>query len=267
MKKIFLLFLVFIFLSECSYADIALVHSSYKHTMSITSGSPVTSYLTTIATIDSGSNQMLVVGVSAEIARTTGTITFGTVSYNGTLMTQVTTASVVATGNGSVDGVALYYLQNPAVGTNNYVASTVSASTGIGTINSHKILAISLSGVNQAAPEANNSATNNSASASVNLTTLTNNAWVLDIVCEDLSTATWTAGGGQSPVLDIGGNQMRAAMSYKPVATAGATTMSWAISGSYGWAIIAASFAPFVAASNASVSGATSMTGITSISF
>ncbi|MBF0522597.1 MAG: hypothetical protein HQL24_06020 [Candidatus Omnitrophica bacterium] len=247
MKKIFYYFLfifVFIFLPKCSFADIALGYSGTVDKQNGTiSGSPPTNVITGIVTVGAGSNRMLVLGVGVEFPRTSSTITFGTCSYNGTLMTLVTSSRIAsASGTNSVDAVASYYLNNPDVGTY-YFSSTVSTSSGIGTVNKHSIIAISLNGVEPATAEASNSGIGTSTDVRTSLTTLTNKAWVIDVALEESSGATLTVGTAQTQVLQVAGWAVTG-MSYKAVSTAGSTSMNWTINSSQAYAIVAGSFAP-----------------------
>jgi pectate lyase len=92
--------------------------------------------------------------------------------------------------------------------------------------------AVSFSGVSQAAPEAATARTDTSGADAISttITTRSANAWVVDVVGSGNS-GSFTPGSGQTERTDIAASGMTGATSSKPVAAAGATTMSWTHSG------------------------------------
>jgi len=115
----------------------------------------------------SGTNRALLVGVSF---RNNGGQTVSSVTYAG-----VPLSLVVAQSNGNSIRVELWRLVAPATG-NNTVAVSVSGNVRI--VGG----AVSFTGVDQVVPiEAATSGTGNSANPNVNITTLSPNAWVMDV--------------------------------------------------------------------------------------
>ena len=148
----------------------------------------------------------------------------------------------VASAIGSPDDSARTYSfkkTNPASGANNVVVNLSGTSAG-----SCVVSAISFTGVDQTdcvEADATNIGTNDS--PTVNITTINNNALVVDGVTARRQTAGATAGGGQTERLDtlftypsFSGSAL---VSTEPKATAGSVTMSWSISQGQNWAIVA----------------------------
>jgi hypothetical protein len=184
-----------------------------------------------------GTNRILLVGVSIRNA--------GSQTVNGiTYATQPLTL-IRAQSNGTSIRSELWYLLDPPTGTAAVVVNFSASARAAGG-------AISLTGVDQTTPiEANNAATGNSAVTlpSVNVTTVTNNAWVVDALGHRLNptvtvgagqTSRWrnTTGGG--PINGAGG----AGSTEGPTSPAGNVTMNWGLTGSVGWAIVAAAVRP-----------------------
>ena len=120
--------------------------------------------------------------------------------------------------------VSLWYLANPATGTKTIsvdIAGTVT-DTGGG--------AVSFSGVNQATPlEAKTEATGDATTTSIDVTTLTDGAWVFDCVTLEVQTAD-AVGADQTQRwnTDLGSMGM-AGSTEGPKSPAGAVTMSWTL--------------------------------------
>jgi len=204
-----------------------------------------TNYNTTAKSSDSidhtitaaGSNRALVVAV--ELYDTSVVPQTSTLTYGGQALTLVGRVSRNISGTTNITS-EIWYLLNPPTGINSLAASYNTNVNEIG------IQATSLQGVKQAAPEVftTNSNTNNAPNASV--TTITNKAWVIDVITANVSLAgNMTIGAGQTLLgsKDIGGNQ--GASSYKMIDPAGAATMQWTLAFSTkSWAMVAAAFAP-----------------------
>ena len=132
-----------------------------------------------------------------------------------------------------------YKKTNPASGANNAVVTIDNVAS-----ESTVISVISFTGADQTdCVEASNSATGSSSSPSVAVTTINAGAIVVDGCAARRQTANATAGADQTERLDLlatyGGLSGSALVSTEPKATAGSVTMSWSISVSQGWAIVA----------------------------
>src|SRR5438128_11903021 len=197
---------------------------------------------TTWAHTTSGTNKVLVVGVSWANA-ITRTVT--SVTYAGSTMTSA--GSAVNAGNA---GAEIFYLVAPAVGSN-----TVSVTLS-GSANSLVGGAVTLTGVNQTTPLGIfASATGSSITPSVTVTSNTGET-VVDTVSLTSSGA-MTVNGTQTQQWQAG-TSGRGAGSTKPGAPS--PTMSWA-SGNFAWAIGAVGVKPTATCS--SVSDATYVTAET----
>lgn len=182
-----------------------------------------------------GSQLVLYVGVNV---KGVGSGTTG-VTYNSVAMTLIGTRSY-ASGNGEVTH---WYLINPATGANTIVVTFAAASSG------GEAGSISLTGVDQTSPlDANNCNSGIGTAASVAVTTVADNAWVLDIFGQLTGSTSEAPGGSQtlrwdrSEVTAGGGGS-----SQGPITPPASTTMSWSIFASSFWAECATSFKPFVA--------------------
>ena len=185
-----------------------------------------------------GSDLVLVVGVSIRH----NTVTVTGITYNGIALTQIRTD-----GRTSLTYSEIWFLKAPATGSN-----TIAVTLSGGPTRSISG-AVSLTGVDQTTPnDADNGATGSSTTPSASVTTVADNAWIVDVVAVRTgSSETITVGSGQTQrwnVLD-GANGLRAGGSHEgPVTPAGATTMDWTISASKAWALSAAAFKPVAAA-------------------
>lgn len=163
----------------------------------------------------SGSNRYLIVGVS--LLSVAGSTVTG-ITYNTVAMTFL---GAISSGAGAVRS-ELWGLIAPATGSNS-IAVTLSASIVSASC------AISFTGVHQTSPtEGLNSATATNvgaADATVNVTTVATNDWVVDQVATD-DTAI-TVGALQTSRNNVTGAVGSGADSTEPATTAGAYTMSW----------------------------------------
>ena len=183
--------------------------------------------------VNAGDNRILIVGVSFE---TSGGVlpTVNTITYDGVGLTKIDSVIYKADYN----SVELWYLIAPNVGTANVVITLTGAlAWASGLLGG----AITINGAKQQAPEVNAKANGNSSTATVNITTQTNNAWVIDTVATDSSGNDMAAGAGQTERYEQS-NNCRGNGSTEPVAVAGQIAMSWTLDSSDTWGIIAASF-------------------------
>src|SRR5882672_6407551 len=191
-------------------------------------------------TLGAGTDRIVIIGVTAENTTATNAAV-ASVTFNGVAATAVPNSLISGGGTGIIETELFYVLNSslPAPGTYTiqvtFHGSIQGASTG----------AVSLFGVNQAAPEsvATNVDTSGADSISTSITTHTNGAWVVDVAGSGNS-GTFTAASGQTLRWGIASSGSTGASSTKAVATAGATTLSWTHSGANRLAHSLASFAP-----------------------
>lgn len=170
----------------------------------------------------SGADRVLIVGVSMfDITDSDRTVTG--ITYNSVAMTNI------REDDNDTDDIStsIWYLINPATGSNT-IEVTLNG-TNIGVIGG----AMSFTGVDQSAPiEANNGDTTAAGtSLSTSVTTVTNNAWVVDTVAHfnsDIIGAI-TAGGSQTEAWEeSSGSQRNGAGSYRgPESPPASTAMAW----------------------------------------
>ena len=190
-------------------------------------------------TIGSGSNRLLVVGVSIENDPTGPAVS--SITYNGQGLTKID--SVEVSSSGTMGRAELWYLLEadlPSSGSYNVVV-TLSQST-----NELAAGAISLTDVAQQAPEASNTNSNIGLDTiSSNITTLTDGAWLVDVVHCGEPGGDFAANGGQAERYDDVTGSSEGAGSTKPVASAGATSSGWTYNtGANRLAHVVAAFAP-----------------------
>lgn len=185
-----------------------------------------------------GTGRLLVVAVAVDQARTM----VSTVKYAGVSM-----GLTIGAGTGGNPRSEIYSLLNPPTGTNNVVVTlTVSDQLTAG--------ALSFRGVDVVTPvEATALLTGNSVTASVSITPLTNNAWIVDAVAADkgvvptlgtVSPAVAGANRTQQWNLSLGTSITGAASLYGPVNPAGTETLTWTLSTAKKWAYAAATLKP-----------------------
>ena len=186
----------------------------------VTTHSPGSDDVYSFSHTTSGTDRYLLVGIG--IRAGSGQVVNG-ITYGGVAMTLAVAKTSTAAGN--VTRGELWYLLNPTVGANT-VEVTMSIAVRTGAV------AISFSEVNQAAPEATNSSEHTQHPISTSVTTLTDNAWVVDFVnVLDNTTYSFTAGADQTERADLswstGFNGGTFALSHKgPVSPTGSVTMS-----------------------------------------
>jgi hypothetical protein len=176
----------------------------------------------------SGNQCILLVGIS--IANTG--LQVNSVTYNGAPLSRISFASNA--GNARVE---IWYLVAPTLGSNT-VSVTLSGATDA------VAGAFSFSGVDQTNPfdgvpgyifDARNNP------ASVSITTVTNNAWVIDTLAANFIA---TVGGGQAEQWNISNGITGAGSTKGPIAPAGTTTMSWTVGPPRRWALGAVALKP-----------------------
>jgi hypothetical protein len=192
--------------------------------------------LTFTHTVGSGSNRILIVGVSLH----TRNATVSTVTYAGTALTQ---AGTIATGS-NANRTDIWYLLSPTPTTNGSIVVTPSAGTAI------SAGSISFTGVQQAAPTFT-SATNSSGTALVTIANATGDV-IVDTLSANGDAGTLTAGGSQTSRWNVfsgssgNGNEVISAGSTQ--AGAASTTMTWSISGgNKPWSMGAITLVPVIA--------------------
>lgn len=184
---------------------------------SATSG---TSPLSWSHTVGSGNNRLLVVSIGIEGDSTVGNITG--VTYNSVALTKAVENFV-----GDYQNTEIWYLLNPPAGSAN-VAVTTNGDPG--DINGG---AISVFGAAQSGPEATSSQDDAVAgwtTIQTNITTLTDGAWVFDVIGSG-EPRTFTPDAGQTERFDQTGGSDGAAGSTEEVSTAGTATLGWTVDG------------------------------------
>ncbi len=178
-------------------------------------------------TIGSGTDRFLLVGVAVEDATTTDA-NVTSVTYNGVGLTAVPGSKVSGGGSGIIQ-TELFYGIGSGLGAAGPHSLTV---TFQGPVDGVSASGVSFFGVSQAAPEAAVARTDTSGADTISstVTTRSANALVVDVVGSGNS-GSFTPGSGQTERRDLAASGMTGAMSSKPVATAGTTTMSWTHSG------------------------------------
>lgn len=171
-----------------------------------------------------GTDRLLVVGCSINSG---ASASVSGVTYNGVSMTSAGAAPI----DGGNTEVSLWYLVAPATGSNT-IAITIT-----GTISGISAGGVSFTGVHQTTPVGTYaSATGNSTTATVNVTSATNEM-VVD-VCGCFFTSTLSVGAGQTQRFNAqAGFVVTGAGSTE--AGASSVTMSWTLSTSGNWAIAA----------------------------
>jgi hypothetical protein len=162
--------------------------------------------------------------------------TITAITYNGVAMTPVGAKLQWMTW----ENLQMFYLAGPATGAN-LVAVTFS-----GAVTYSSAGGTSLTGVDQGSPlDASNSATGTGTAPSVSVTTIADNAWIVDSM---EAAGGWYAYSPDSPQVlswDSSAEHYTFGGSYKgPISPGGATTMSWTLAQSHEWGIYAASFKP-----------------------
>ncbi len=195
-------------------------------------------------TVAAGTNRLLIVGVSW---RSDAGQSVSGVTYAGQAMTPVVEKSQPAAAPATPRvTVQIFRLVNPPVGTNSVSVTLSAAAQVVGG-------ALGLSGVDQTTPiEASSSNAGRSKKPNVSVTTLTNNAWVVDTVArvavgtltpnrtELWNIVTDAGGGGGGGGKRVGG----AASRHGPVSPPAAVSMDWTWDAKNDWAAAAVAIKP-----------------------
>lgn len=181
-----------------------------------------------------GANLMLILGISWSGSGT------ASAKYNTVAMTSALAQQNCPTANYHSQQ---FYMFNPPTGANTAEADiTVAGAIFSG---SH-----SFTGVAQNAPEATNSGNGTSLLISTAVTTVANNAWVVDNAAMSNAISTLTVGGSQVPDWNRSNataGKTGAGSHLGPITPPASTSMTWTVSGATGreWAQSLVSLAPF----------------------
>src|SRR5262245_13470009 len=178
-------------------------------------------------TVGGGTDRILVVGVAVEDG-STADANITRVTFRGTALTAVPNSKRSGGGTGIIQ-TQLFYLLNAGLGAAG--AGTVNV-TLQGAVDGISAGAISLTGVNQAAPQsaATNVDTSGADSISTAITAGAANSWIVDVVGSGNS-GSFTAASGQTERWDIAASGMTGAASTKALGAAGSTTLGWTHNG------------------------------------
>jgi len=194
-------------------------------------------------TVGNGADRMLVVGVTTESApdALATSVTFGAQALTKVINSRAVQGSPAT-------ATELWYLPAPNMGAGTI---TVNLSPAVSSGNGTACGAVSLFGVKQAAPEAvATSATGSGTAYSLGITTLTDGAWLVDVVNNGAANSSFTTNtSGMTERWDVTGDtQMAGACSTREVVTRGAVTDTWTSTGTGTKAQSIAAFAPVPAA-------------------
>jgi len=177
-------------------------------------------------TLGAGTNRAVViaVGEADSVASPDQYATVTSVTLGGVYATPLPNSVTYGGTSGMVQTQLFYILDSelPAAGTYTVQVNLAGSIAGI------SAGAISMFGVNQGPPEAvaTNKNTAGANTLSSTITTLSNNAWVIDLI-EDGDVAALTASSGQTQAWQAEAKTGTGASSYKQVATAGSASMGW----------------------------------------
>lgn len=170
---------------------------------------------------------------------------FGTVSYNGVAMTQIPSAVFTDTANHYIS--ALYYLANPATGSN--TVSVTGNPNGSPTYLDVIAGAISFSGASTSAP--GNPVTNNGSgtSASATLTGTTNGDIIVALCTNGTGVTSMTSPNTKSWLKNVGGADASDNAGLGRDATSGGSITPTFVTSNDIWSVVAAEISPPAAAS------------------
>ena len=198
-----------------------------KDAVSHASSSGSTGTLTWQHTLGSGVSRGIViaVGETDSLPSPDPYAVVNSVTFNGVYATPIPNSTIYGGTSGMVQAELFYLLESelPAAGTYTVQVNLAGPIAGI------SAGAVSLIGVNQGPPEAvaTNKNTSGADLISTPITTLTNNAWVVDLV-EDGDVAALTPNAGQTLAWQAEAASGTGGSSTEAVGTAGATTLGWA---------------------------------------
>ena len=186
------------------------------------------------------------------VSNTNGVIVVGASIYGGAAITGITYNSVALTsiGTNTQNSIhtELWYLKAPATGANNVVVTLDSAADHI------VVGSVSLTGVDQTNPlDANTGASSGTSSISADITVVTDQSWIVDVVGNDLSSSTVTMGAQTNRTQrwnTLGTTFIWGAGSTRGPVSTGSNTMNWSSGHFDNWALTVASFAPAGAAAS-----------------
>jgi polygalacturonase len=205
-----------------TFANALITKDAVSHAVS--SGSAST--LSWQHTLGAGANRAIViaVGEADSVASPDQYAVVTSVLFNGVYATPVPNSVIYGGTSGMVQTQLFYLLEPelPAAGTYTIQVNLAGSIAGI------SAGAVSLFGVNPGPPEAvaTSKATTGVNLISTTITTLTNNAWVVDLV-EDGDTAVLTANSGQTIAWQGEAKLGTGGSSTEAVPTAGAVTLGW----------------------------------------
>ncbi len=188
-------------------------------------------------TTGSGTDRILIVGLATEDT-STSVLNVSAITYGGVALTAVPNSTATA-GSSTYDRTQLFYLLNPASGTN-----TIAVTWG-GAVNGISAGSISLAGAAQSAPTltAINSATSgNTISASLNVNTA--GSWLVSVANSGASNATLTPGSSQTKRWGLGQSSSGGAGSTAAPSATGAVSTFWTASSSSQLALSVVAIAP-----------------------
>ena len=201
------------------------------------------SSITFAHTVAADGNMLLHVGVGMNES-TEGDREVSTVTYNGDTVNKVREDE----NTGDNTETVIYQLAGPDTGSSYNVVVTF-----VGTNTSSIAYATSLSGVDQSSPvdAQNGQAPSNQDNVSTSVTTVADNAWIIDMVQhESVFASALTPGGSQTEMNDVdGGNFVYADSRYESVSPPASTAMTWNDGGAAGsgdWTHSVVSYKPFI---------------------
>jgi hypothetical protein len=176
-------------------------------------------------TVGTGADRILIVGLATEDT-STSVLNVSAITCNGVAMTAVSNSTATA-GSSTFDRSQLFYVLNPASGTN-----TISVTWG-GAVNGISAGSISLAGVAQSAPAAAaiNSATSGT-TISANVSVATAGSWLVSVANSGAGNAVLTPGSGQTKRWGLGQTSSGGAGSTAAPASTGTVSTSWTASSS-----------------------------------
>ncbi len=180
--------------------------------------------------IDGGDNRVLVVTIAVEDNNELVTMDVNSITYNGVSMNPITGSNIVVSSGGTELKTQMFYLLEADLPEPGHYTVAI---TYEGSVLQRLGGSFSRANVAQQAPEA--VATNSNTgqdTISTDITTVTANAWVVDVVAGDDQGSFSTTTGGMTERWDVSGNDAgsTAAGATKSPASAGLTTMSWSYS-------------------------------------
>jgi len=221
------------------------VNFPYRSITSASASSGASGYTISHTTV--GENRCLVVVLQAN----TQFPDPSSVTYAGASMTKA--GSVVGAGAGSTS-VAVYYLANPTIGTNNIVLSNWNTGSGNFTAGHVAIMsAINLVGIDQDSPVRNTETTTANPDTSItdDITTVAGDLVIAALTVDDGPTI--TAGANQTEIYDLIGSGDYSYNISTETATTTTTTMSYSFGASEPARMVSVAFVPGRSGDEASV--------------